>query len=1064
MIKGQVVSGDFGKVVMRVKSDQSVELGELVVIDQQAEKVLLQVYDLAYGSQISPQNLEMVAGMNLEEGNFSLLDESLRNYQLAFLKPILNISQHLAISQNISPQTSSLISSLPSSKSATSLQSATCKKLPSFFSKVRAITKDDLLFITKPEYPLFLGQLRSGSRQLDVDIFLSGKEVLSHHVLIPASTGKGKSLDENEAVLIRQDGNCSIKSIGEIVNNPPYRNSKVEVMSMNSLNYSIDFKEVTHFVKHKAPSFLYRVTTESGRQVLVTKDHNLYVLRNGSLKLLKTKEISGNDYVPLPLKIDLQRDLTELNLFKLLRNQKDIYVLPDKNVFKKLKSKQECVVILAKYFFQPVQKYNDLIIRSDKIRIALLFDLLKEELSDKELRGLVLTDYHGRDRLKAIFPLTKEFLQLLGYYIAEGYSLNDNAFRISCSEEDGKKLLSSIFEKLGLHHFWIKKKGGNTDVGVSSSIFTKILKELMVGRVSGDKRLPYFFMDLSNNYLSILLKTYFEGDGGVDIVKVLKKRSFMISTTTKSQKLASDICFALYRFGILGRCKKMWKRSTNSGHAGNWYYRIKISGRTDLATFLSNIGFQFSRKNDVLKDKLNYKENTNVDLIPVNRDTFRLKRLETGLSQIQFARKLNYSSSMISAIELGKRRPSRTLFNKILLEFDCFQSLSHLTNFRWDKVEDIKRIDYNKKYVYDLTVKDNNTFLAGHGGLFVHNSNLMSCILWGITGKNYCGMLVLDPDEEYYGRTGLGLKDHPQKGNISYYTPAQPPPGARTLKINIKKLKPDHFQGAISLSDPQRQLLFLYHKRFQESWIEKIMAEEPIPGASFHPDTVAVVKRKLVSLLNLELMDKEITAQGVFDTIAGENTIREICRELEQGKTVIIDTSYFSGALEILIGSLIAHEIFDLYKYYKKQGQLTDKPVVSIVLEEAPRVLGKQVLEHGSNVFETIAREGRKFNVGLIAITQLPSEIPKTILANMNTKIILGLEMNSERQAVIESSPQDLSQDNRNIAALDKGEALVTSTFTRFAVPIKVPLFQEFVKKEREKNSDKVNLDDYFFK
>ena len=74
----------------------------------------------------------------------------------------------------------------------------------------------------------------------------------------------------------------------------------------------------------------------------------------------------------------------------------------------------------------------------------------------------------------------------------------------------------------------------------------------------------------------------------------------------------------------------------------------------------------------------------------------------------------------------------------------------------------------------------------------------------------------------------------------------------------------------------------------------------------------------------------------------------------------------------------------------------------------------------------------------------------------MNTKIILGIEMNSERQAVIESAPQDLSQDNRNIASLDKGEALVTSTFTRFAVPVKVPLFSEFAK--NTKHEEKMPL------
>jgi len=501
MLKGQVVAGDFSKIVMRVKAEQEVELGELVVIEDNQEKFILQVYDLVYGSQISQQNLEMVSGMNLEEGNFNIMDETLRNYQLALLKPILNVSQI----------------------------SKTCKKLPPFFTKVREITKEDLSFITTPNNPLFLGKLRSGSREMDFNVFLAGKEVLSHHVLIPASTGFGKS-------------------------------------------------------------------------------------------------------------------------------------------------------------------------------------------------------------------------------------------------------------------------------------------------------------------------------------------------------------------------------------------------------------------------------------------------------------------------------------------------------------------------------------------------NLMSCVLWDITSRNYAGLLVLDPHDEYYGRTGLGLKDHPLKEKVSYYTPSNPPVGARTLKINLSKLKPEHFSGSISLSDPQRQCLYAYYRKFKENWIVSIFEEKRIEGVNFHEDTISVVKRKLISLLGLEMVDGVLYCQGIFDNIAGDNTISEICQDLERGKVVIIDTSFFSGAIEILVGSLITAEIFSKYKYYKKKGLLDEKPVISVVLEEAPRVLGKKVLEQGSNIFETLAREGRKFKVGLIAITQIPSEIPKNILANMNTKIILGIAMNSERQAVIESSPQDLSQDNRNIAALDKGEALVTSTFTRFAVPIKVPLFKDFAKKKEKEDLDYVGL------
>ena len=35
-----------------------------------------------------------------------------------------------------------------------------------------------------------------------------------------------------------------------------------------------------------------------------------------------------------------------------------------------------------------------------------------------------------------------------------------------------------------------------------------------------------------------------------------------------------------------------------------------------------------------------------------------------------------------------------------------------------------------------------------------------------------------------------------------------------------------------------------------------------------------------------------------------------------------------------------------------------------------------------------------------------------------------------------------MSKDDRAIASLDKGEAIVTSNFLKFAVPIKIPLFE----------------------
>ena len=333
-------------------------------------------------------------------------------------------------------------------------------------------------------------------------------------------------------------------------------------------------------------------------------------------------------------------------------------------------------------------------------------------------------------------------------------------------------------------------------------------------------------------------------------------------------------------------------------------------------------------------------------------------------------------------------------------------------------------------------------------------SNLASCMLWELAAKDYAGVLVLDPHDEYYGRNKPGLKDLPEQGKVVYYTPNNPPQGARTLKINLRNIRPSHFYGVVEWSDPQREALEYYNRKYGSKWIESILREKlPLQTqAPFQEGTLIVLKRRLCAILDMEEENGEIYCRGIFDTEAGTSTIPEVLESLEQGKTVIVDTSSFSSQVELLTGSIFATEALRRYQGYKREGKLDEKPVISILVEEAPRVLGKEVVEKGGNVFLRIAREGRKFKVGLIAITQLPSLIPKEILANMNTKIILGMEMAPERQALVESAAQDLASDDRNIASLDKGEAIVTSTFTRFAVPIKMPLFHDLAAAAKKAN------------
>lgn len=172
-IRGIILGGRYGEVLARQKSNSPFEMGELLVAKDKKTKtkVICQVFDLLFGSQVSQQNRELISGMSLEEDTeFEFMDEHLRQYTLAHLKEMLTVYE-----------------------TPTGSKVKLAKSLPGFFCELHDVTSDDFSFLTKPKRPLFVGDLRSGSKVLDVPISLDGKEVLSHHVLIPATTGRGKS-------------------------------------------------------------------------------------------------------------------------------------------------------------------------------------------------------------------------------------------------------------------------------------------------------------------------------------------------------------------------------------------------------------------------------------------------------------------------------------------------------------------------------------------------------------------------------------------------------------------------------------------------------------------------------------------------------------------------------------------------------------------------------------------------------------------------------------------------------------------------------------------------------
>ena len=95
--------------------------------------------------------------------------------------------------------------------------------------------------------------------------------------------------------------------------------------------------------------------------------------------------------------------------------------------------------------------------------------------------------------------------------------------------------------------------------------------------------------------------------------------------------------------------------------------------------------------------------------------------------------------------------------------------------------------------------------------------------------------------------------------------------------------------------------------------------------------------------------------------------------------------------------------------------------------------------------FESIAREGRKFGVGLCAVTQQPKLIDKQLLSQFNTLVILGLADRNDRTRLEESAKQDLSSLDVEIQTLEKGEAIISTLNIPFPVPARIHLYERYL-------------------
>jgi uncharacterized protein len=111
-----------------------------------------------------------------------------------------------------------------------------------------------------------------------------------------------------------------------------------------------------------------------------------------------------------------------------------------------------------------------------------------------------------------------------------------------------------------------------------------------------------------------------------------------------------------------------------------------------------------------------------------------------------------------------------------------------------------------------------------------------------------------------------------------------------------------------------------------------------------------------------------------------------------------------------------------------------------IVMEEAHRYLGKDEDSPARDMVQRIVKEGRKFGVGAMIVSQRPSEIDDTILSQCGTFFALRLTNANDRSKVQAALPDNLSGVVDSLPVLRTGEAIIIGEAARLPIRCRVTL------------------------
>ncbi|PSQ08822.1 DNA polymerase II large subunit, partial [Halobacteriales archaeon QS_5_68_33] len=382
--------------------------------------------------------------------------------------------------------------------------------------------------------------------------------------------------------------------------------------------------------KHLSPDHLIEITTESGRELTVTPDHEVHVYDSdlGRLVPVAASELDDSDCLVTPKHVDSVAPDEESRRFDLLELFVESDVIDDDRLMVKGLDKNRLYDHFERRLaddwdgqFYPLRSTADYLgltkktlsnyLYRESISVGLLsafFDST-EDLLDFVPEDITLGVKRDNTEIDRCIALDERVATLLGYYAAEGFAREQETPKgtihqttvCGTDEEARQFFLSVLVDEFGVDPYVENHAKVTASGRLLRGFFDTVLD---AGVFAHTKRVPQCIFDAPDEIVAAYLAGYFSGDGSADA------RTARVSATTVSPELKSDILALLTRLGITAtvhtnepvllseQFPEFYDEDDRSLSRPS--HELHVS-RDDAVRFAGRVGFHLSEKDNRLK-------------------------------------------------------------------------------------------------------------------------------------------------------------------------------------------------------------------------------------------------------------------------------------------------------------------------------------------------------------------------------------------------------------------------------------------------------------------------------